>query len=322
MKKIFLICLIMILLTVFTSCNQNVDEIAYSLATAAPGGTYYAMGGGLANLITEKVDNVTMTTQTTAGSAENIRLVQSGEADFAFANGSELFWAWNGEEYFENSKCDKIRIITFGWTNAFHFAVLEESGISSPYDFVKKKVGVGPRGSAAEIFAKIYLEHINIYDKMTPVYLPPADQTASLKDGNLDVFGLFSGIPMSALIDISSVRNIEILDLVQIGEETGFSNKYPFYVNFKIPSNTYKGQNDDIYTYANLTYLIVNEDVPEDVVYNIMKSVFSEEGIEYMKSVHKRASELNINSIQKLVNDIDVPLHAGAIKFLEENNIE
>lgn len=317
MKRILIIFLIIITLFIPVSCSQKSNEHNYSLATAAPGGTYYVMGGGLANLISENVDGVNIAAQTTAGSAENIRLVQSGEADFALANGSELFWAWNGEGFFENMKCDKIRIVTFGWTNAFHFAALEESGINSPLDFADKKVGVGPRGSAAEIFAKIYLEHINIYNNITPVFLPPADQASSLKDGNLDVFGLFSGIPMASLIDISSVKNIKILDLVQIGEKTGFSEKYPFYINFEIPASTYKGQNEDVYTYANLTYLIASEDVPEEIIYNILETIYSEKGINYMHTVHNRARELDINSIQKLVTELDVPLHPGCIKFLK-----
>lgn len=322
MRKYLLMSLLLFILIISVSCTDNNDGHMYSLATGAPGGTYYAMGSGFANLITEKIDGVSMITQTTAGSAENIRLVQSGQADFALANGSELYWAWNGEGFFENMKCDDIRIVTFGWTNAFHFAVLDESSINSPLDFEGKKVGVGPRGSAAEIFAKIYLDHIYNYDKITPVFLPPSDQIAALKDGNLDVFGLFSGIPMASLIDISSVKDIKILDLAQIGDDNGFSDKYPFYLNFKIPAGTYKNQSQDVYTYANLTYLIVREDVSDEIIYDMLKTLFSEEGIKYMNSVHSRAKELNIHSIQKLVKELDVPLHQGCIDFLKEKGID
>src|SRR6056297_2251481 len=144
---------------IYSNTMENSD---YSLAAASPGGTYFAMSGGLSSLFNEGIEGSNLSVQTTAGSAENIRLLQSKEVDFALANGSEIYWAYNSEGFFEGQSYDDIRVVTFGWTNVYHGVALEE--IKSIEDLKGSNIGVGPRGSAAEIFHKVYYQEAGIWD--------------------------------------------------------------------------------------------------------------------------------------------------------------
>jgi len=296
--------------------SNTIEDNNYSLAAASPGGTYFAMSGGLASVFNDSIEGGNLSVQTTAGSAENIRLLQSKEVDFALANGSEIYWAYNGEGFFEGQRYEDIRIITFGWTNVYHGVGLEK--VESLEDLKGKKIGVGPRGSAAEIFHQIYYKEAGIWDDIDPVYLPPSDQVSTIKDGNLDTFGYFSGLPLSVIVDLASIRDIKFINAVKFGEDFNFSQKYPFYVEEIIPAGTYKGQDQDVKTYANLTYILAHKDVPEDLVYSFLKGLYSEEGLEYMKGVHNRAKEFDIRTIDKMVEELGAPLHQGAVKLMDE----
>ena len=319
-KRILCIVLTLICVTGLVFAGGS-KEMKYSFSTAGTGGTYYPMGGGIANLLTESMEGVSVTAQTSGGSAENLRLIQGGEVDMAWANGSEIFWAWNGEEFFEGDPCDKVRVVSFAWTNTYHFAALRKSGITKPEDFVGKKVGIGPQGSGAAIFGETYLRNAGLFDKCNIMYLPPDDQSTSLKDRNIDVFGYFSGIPMAALIDVSSVEDIYIIDLKTLGDKTGFTDKYPFYSESLIKAGTYTGQERDVISYSNLTYWVASEDVPAEVIYEMLKALYADEGLKYMLSVHKRSSELSIDMITNGAEGLGVPLHEGTIKFLEEQGL-
>ncbi len=319
-KKPVLIFILTVLIIGFIVLftNSNIEESSeYSLAAASPGGTYFAMSGGLSTIFNDNIEGGNLSVQTTAGSAENIRLLQSEEVDFALANGSEIFWAYNSEGFFEGQNYSDIRIITFGWTNVYHGLALDK--VENLEDLKGSKVGVGPRGSAAEIFHQIYYQEAGIWDDIDPVYLPPSDQVSSMKDGNLDTFGYFSGLPLSVIVDLASVRDIEFISIADFGKDFNFSQKYPFYVEAIIPAGTYKGQKEDIRTYANLTYILAHKDVSQDVVYDFLKGLYSEEGLEYMIGVHNRAKEFNLETIDKMVDKLGVPLHEGAVKFMDEN---
>lgn len=317
LKKINYLILVFMIIIASTACSsENVKN--YTFAAASPGGTYYAMSGGFSTIFGEIMDGCSLNVQTTAGSAENIRLVNRGETDMGLANGSELYWAWNGESVFDGQNIKDIRIVGFGWTNVYHCVVLEDSGINYFEDFKGKNLGVGPQGSAAAIFNELLLGEAGVWNELSPVYLPPGDQVSAMKDGNLDVFGYFSGLPLSLILDLSSVKDVNLLDIGKMGDDFGFSDKYPFYGKSIIPGGTYEGQDEDVVSYSNLTYIIANKDVSEETVYEFLKALYSEEGLEHMHSVHTRASELSVDSIDKMVDILGIPMHDGSVKFLLE----
>jgi hypothetical protein len=276
------------------------------------------MSGGLSSIFNENIEGGNLSVQTTAGSAENIRLLQSKEVDFALANGSEIYWGYNGEGFFEGQDSKDIRIVTFGWTNVYHGLSIGSEPVNKIDDYVSRSIGVGPRGSAAEIFHQMFFQEAGIWDEINPIYLPPEDQVSSIKDGNLDTFGYFSGLPLSSVVDLTSVKEMNFINIYNIGESFNFDEKYPFYVEAVIPAGTYKGQEEDVRTYANLTYILAHRDVSDDVVYNFLKALYSDEGLNYMKEVHSRAQEFNIKTMDKMVDKLGVPLHEGALRFMEE----
>lgn len=304
-----------------TSGESMADKTSFSFATAGTGGTYYPMGGGIASIVQDATD-YDIAVETSGGSAENLRLIQAGETDFAWANASEIYWAWNGEEFFQGQEIRDFRVVCFAWDAIYHWAVHAGSGINSFADLQGKKLGVGPQGSGAAVFAESYLRTIGMWDKVQPMFLPPDDQATSFKDRKIDVFGYFSRVPMASLMDIAAVTPIDLLDPTIEGEKVGFSEKYPFYTKTVIPAGSYNGQTQDAAMYGNPVYMVAHKDIPDQVIYDILTVVYSEQGQKRLLQTNQAAEDMTLENALKGFEEMGVPVHPGAVKFFEEKGME
>ena len=68
------------------------DQLA--IGTASPGGTYYVYGEGLARVLTRALD-LPVVRVATEGPAENIELLEKGEARLGFVTTGIVLQAWN-----------------------------------------------------------------------------------------------------------------------------------------------------------------------------------------------------------------------------------
>lgn len=77
--------------------NAAAEERSYILATASTGGTYYPVGVALATLSKVKLapkHHFSLSAISSAGSGENVKLLNENEAQFAILQG--LYGAWLG----------------------------------------------------------------------------------------------------------------------------------------------------------------------------------------------------------------------------------
>jgi len=289
-------------------------------STAGTGGTYYPMGGAISSLITKKCDNINVSAETSGGSAENVRLIEQGISDMAWANASELYWGWNGIKYFKDKKYRNMRIVARCWSNSYHWLALKRSRIESAEQFEGQKLTIGPQGSGAALHGESLLRTLGLWDKVKIVWMPPSAAANALKDKQTKVFGYFSGIPMAAVLDIQALNKITLIDVTGPAIAKGFSKEYPFYKKAIIPAGTYKGQDKDIGIFEQSTYWIVRKDLPDDLVYRMVKKVFSKEGMDYMANAHKRGTEFSVNGALDGVDAL-IPVHPGAEKFWKEQGL-
>ena len=63
------------------------EKLRLIIGTGGTGGVFFPYGGGLARILTEKMPNTEATAQETGGSVDNMKLLQSGEAQIRFYNG-------------------------------------------------------------------------------------------------------------------------------------------------------------------------------------------------------------------------------------------
>ncbi|MFH1122412.1 MAG: TAXI family TRAP transporter solute-binding subunit [Pseudomonadota bacterium] len=284
------------------------------IGTAPSGGTYYAIGAGVAQIL-NKWAGLNATAQATGGGTQNCRLIEAGEINAATVAAQQLTLASKGDKPF-GGKID-LRIGFYMYEDPFEVVVLDESPIRSIYDLKGKKVGVGAMGSGVEGKTKaIFASYGLSYEDFTPRFVGMAQAIEALKDGMVDAAVVMGALPTAAIVEISLLKKVRILP-IEDEMRKKILKELPFLVPFVIPANTYKNQPAELNILAENSFIVFSPKMTDDVAYRFVKAVF--EHLDYLKTVHKSAERY---SLQKACAfDLGVPYHPGAIKYFKETGV-
>jgi TRAP transporter TAXI family solute receptor len=324
MKKalvIFLACLMVVSLLAGCGGSQKSDTKAPAakptqmiLATGGTAGTYYPLGGAMAQIFNKNA-NVNVTAQATGASIENLRLVNKKDAELAMVQSDMMDYAFNGKEAFKE-KLTNISGIAILYPEVIQVVVRSDSGIKTIADLKDKKVGVGAPGSGTEANFRQLLDAYDMDIKSVKAqFLSFSESSDQFKDKHIDAFIVTAGIPNSAIMDIATQHSISIINIPD-DVLAKLTKKYTFLAPVTIPTNTYKGQAQPVKTVAVMASLIVNSQVSETDVYNITKALFDKQPD--LASAHAKGKEL---SLQTATKGMSIPLHPGAAKYYKEKGI-
>lgn len=284
-----------------------------TIATGGTGGVYYPYGGTLAEIINKKVPNVNATAEVTGASVENVRLIGKMDATFGLAMNDTVYQAYAGEGKFTGKKIDSLRTVIQMYPNLYHVVTLKKYPINKLTDIKGKKVSVGAPGSGTEYKTNLVLPVIGIKYSDFKVYrLSFAENATQMKDGIIDV-GIWSvAPPTSSIIDLSTTHDIRFIPFSK--EEVAKVEKaYPYYSEWTIPKNTYKGQTEDVLTIAVWNSVVCNKDLPDDLVYKVTKAIF--ENKKMLVDTHKIAE---FTTAKASATKSPIPIHPGALKYYKE----
>lgn len=327
MKKILVILLSVCLVLVLTSgCSSSTaetksqpsstpaQELNLTIATASMTGTYYPFGAGISTIINDYIDGAKCSVEASAGTVENLNLLQKGTADLAIGAANIISDAVNGRGAYEGKKITGVSAITAMYPEIIQVIAPKNSKFESVYDFKDKHVSVGGIGSGTEAMSReILAVHDMSYDDIKEDYLTIAEAATGIKDGTLDAIIWWSGIPTSGVLDLATQKPIKIIEIKDKPLDN-LLNKLPFCMPITIPANTYPGQDVAVNSVAIPSLLIVKDDMSEDFVYQLTKNLYEHKDI--MVSSHKQAE--NISHEFALSGLKDIPLHPGAIKYYKE----
>lgn len=317
MKRLTIIIIALILLVTLSACSSSTSEQPQQLiiATGGTSGTYYPLGGGIAQIITDNTSS-SATAQVTGASVENMRLLGDKDVDLAFTQTDIAQYAINGEEMFSEGKVDNIRGISTLYHETIQIIVPADSDINSVADLAGKRVSVGAPGSGVEANAKQVLEVYGLtFDDMQAEHLSFGDSTEKIQDGNLDAAFVTAGAPTSAVTQLSATKGVKIIPL-EDDKIQALIQKYPFYVEQVIPADTYSGVGE-IKTVAVKAMLVVREDLSEELVYEITKSLY--ENTASLIPINAKAKSITLDSA---LDGMSMELHPGALKYFKEMGLK
>ncbi|MFP4662310.1 MAG: TAXI family TRAP transporter solute-binding subunit [Halanaerobiales bacterium] len=307
-----LIFLMMVLTLVLVSSSAFATEFI-SIATGGTGGTYYPLGGGMAEIFNNNLDNVNATAEVTGASVENSRLVQYGEVELAFVQNDVIYYGYTGTELFADEKLADVRGIATLYPEVIQIVTTEETGIDSIADFVGKRIAVGAPGSGTEANARQIITAYGLsYDDITVDYLSFAEAVDQLKDGHIDATFLTGGTPTAAVIDLAATHDVKILTVDGEGADKLLAD-YPFYTKHTIPANTYSGLDVDVDTVSVKAMLVTNSSLSEELVFNLTKALF--ENLDTLAEIHVKGSVIGLETAQ---DGMPIDLHPGAAKYYNE----
>jgi len=311
LKKLFILMAIAIL-TLCLGLTVEAKQVELNIGTAGMGGAYYPMGQGLANLVTDYVEDVSMVPVVTGGSVANPRLASEGEIDFGLTNANVAYFAYLGEGKYDK-KLNISAVIPLH-PSLLHIITLANSPINSFTDIKGKKVGVGTAGGGTIAFIKNLLKEYEMtIDEITPSFLSYADEFTQLGDKNLDICFMLAGYPASAATQIAATHKIKFIDL----EDEHFVNlmkEYPYYTKIVVPKDVYKLEKD-AQAIGVPNVLIVNNDLDEELVYQITKAIV--ENLDELRETNATAKQIDLSKAK----GIPIPFHPGAEKYLKEVGI-
>lgn len=294
----------------------------YKFAGGPSGGTFQYFASGISQWSNDKqvLGMNKVNVSATAGSTQNIRLVNAGKADFGIGYAGDTYLGSVGNlAPDDTTKYENVQVVGYLYGAPAQLVVRADSGITSAVQLEGKRVGVGAGGSGAAANAERFFKGIGIWDKMEPQFLGYDNAAAAFANKQLDAFWIFAGYPTASIIQTAQQDDIRLLNVWDDAVKFGVIEKYPFYSDLVVPANVYKGQTEPVKSFQDSALWLVSKDVPEDVVYNLVKSVYSQEGLAYLVSIKKTAKEMSIAGGLKGTGKLNI--HPGAAKFWKEMGV-
>ena len=282
------------------------------------GGTFQYFSNGMATRLSRDLPNVEVSNMASAGSVENLRRVNSEDADFGIAYSGDTYLARNGMLPKDSRRYQDVLALAFLYGAPAHLVVLDGSGIRQVSDLAGKRVAVGGAGSGAAASAQRYFTALGLWDRMNVEFLGYSKAASALGDKLIDAMWVFAGYPNASVIEAAASNKIRILDTYEAGEKAGVFKEYPFYAPLTIPAGTYSGVDYDVKSFQDSALWMAGKHVSADLVYDALKDIFSPEGLAYLVKVKSTAKSM---SVAGALTGIVTPLHPGAIRFWEEQGL-
>ena len=254
--------------------------------------------------------------ESTGGSVYNLNAIRQGELDLAVAQSDWQYHAYNGTSQFKDDGPNKdLRAVFSLHPEPFTVVASKESGIKTFEDLEGKRVSVGNPGSGQRATAEVLMDEMGwTMDKFSlAAEIKAAEQSQALCDGNIDAFFYTVGHPSGAIKEATTSCDSVIVEVKNDATER-LIEENPYYREAVIPGGMYRGTDEDVTTFGVAATFVSSTDVPDEVVYQVVKAVF--ENFDSFKRLHPAFNNLKK---EEMVSDaLSAPLHPGAEKYYRE----
>lgn len=256
--------------------------------------------------------------QSSAGSVENLRKVNSGKAQMGVVYSGHVYLGRNGRMKNDTNKYEDVMAVAWLYGAPAQLVVRKGSGITSTKDLAGKKVGVGNAGSGAFANCELFFTHMGVWDKIERNAMGYNDAAQAFGNNQLDAFWLFTAFPSGAVIMAAQTNDIELVDLGKDAKESGFFDQYPYFSQLAVPAGTYRGVESDVPSFQDSALWVANSKVSEQTVYEMLSTMYTDEGLAHMKQQKKTFKNM---SLKTGTQGVVTPWHPGAVKFWKEKGM-
>ena len=316
-KKIFAlgaVCALSAALLAGCGGGGTVSEKKFlNIGTGGTAGTYYPIGGAIAEILNKEIPGMNASAQSTGASVANINMLRDGAIDLATVQNDITYYAVSGTEMFDGKKVEGLQGIASLYPETCQFVTLQSSGIKSLVELKGKRVAVGAAGSGAEANSRQILAAYGItYDDIDEQFLSFAEGASALKDGNVDVAVLTAGYPTASVQDIASQNPVRLLP-VDENIADALIAKYPFYTKTVIPAGTYAGFDEAVPSVSVMAMLVAGPSVDAALGHDITKAIFTH--LDRLQAAHTVGKQITKEGAK---SGMSLPMNPGAEKYFAE----
>ncbi|KUO72769.1 MAG: hypothetical protein APF77_02055 [Clostridia bacterium BRH_c25] len=302
-------------------------ESSVNIGTHAVGGAYYAMGTGVAKIVSEKTP-ISATVLPYAGPDAWMPEMRDGVINLGIMSGVDLTWAYNGEVVFEEATPEIRLVLNGNQVNHCTFTVIESSGIKSITELKGKKVGYeygGNKFTNLLVDAALASVGLTIDDCVKIPLTDLATAQRALQERRVDaIFTGSSTTPSSVQLDQAlGIRVLPFGDLKPSDLANGIPAEMQTIIDKFVPgaslsvcpiSGTVKEET------VLLNYpidLVASANLSEDAVYAIMGAIW--EKYPDLKAANAWGAGWIPDSFA--IDRQPAPYHEGSIKFFKEKGV-
>ena len=334
-KTVSLLVISVLLLSCLTACGNSggasdssaagsasIDSV--NIATQAVGTSYYAMGTGIAKIITDNTP-IRATILPYAGPDAWAPEFKSGDIALEVISAMDMYWAYTGTVNYTEPIEDTRLLLRGNLSNHCTMTVLESSGITSITQLAGKRVGYeygGNKLTVNLIDAALASVGMTIDDC---VAVPLADLSSAiraLQENRVDcIFTGSNTTPSAVQLDESNgIRVLPLGDLKPEDIADGVPENVQSVLDKYVPGATAMvcpaggTVKEDTVLTAYPIQMGVSAKLSEDDVYTIMKAIY--ENYESLADVHAWGAQWVPENY--VIKNFKVPYHDGAIKLYKE----
>ena len=317
MKKLRMLAFAAAGATALAGSANAAEERFITIGTGGQTGVYYVVGQSICKLVNrgQKDHGLKCTAPSTGGSIANINAIKAGDQDMGVAQSDWQYHAYNGTSKFEGDKFDKLRAVFSVHPEPFTVIARDDAEIKSFDDLKGKRVNVGNPGSGQRGTMEVLLEAkgMSMDDFSLASELKSAEQAAALGDNKVDAIVFTVGHPNGSIKEATTTVDANLVDVTgDVVDELIADN--PFYAKATIPGGMYKGSDEDTETFGVKATFVSSADVPDDVIYEVVKAVF--DNFDRFKKLHPAFE--NLKEEEMISGGLSAPLHPGAEKYYKE----
>ncbi|GIT91499.1 hypothetical protein JANAI62_19560 [Jannaschia pagri] len=305
---------------------------SFRIATAGTFGTYFPIGGLIANAISAPpgsrpcedggacgVPGLTATAITTNGSVANVELVAEGQLESAFVQSDVATWAHSGTGIWApRPPVEGLRAIANLYPESMHVVASADSGITSLGDLVGKRVSLDEPGSGTLVEAEIILRAVGITQAdVSAQFLKIEDAAAAMRAGTLDAFFFSGGYPAKAITELAEDMEITLVPFDEDATEV-ILVEHEFLAYDVIPAGAYPGLTDDIWTIGVNAQWVTLANQSEDLIYEITRALWNSTTRRLLDGGHEKGALI---TTETALDGVGIPLHPGAERFYGEIGI-
>ena len=289
-----------------------------TIGTGGQTGVYFVVGQSICKLVNRgsKDHGLKCTAPSTGGSIANINAIKAGDQDMGVAQSDWQYHAYNGTSKFEESgKFEKLRAVFSVHGEPFTVIARADADIADFDDLKGKRVNIGNPGSGQRGTMEVLLDAkgMSTDDFSFASELKSSEQAAALGDNKVDAIVFTVGHPNGSIKEATTTVDANMVSVTGAEVEKLIADN-PFYAKATIPGGMYKGSDEDTTTFGVKATFVSSTDVPDDVIYEVVKAVF--ENFKRFKKLHPAFADLKEEDM--ISGGLSAPLHDGAVKYYKE----
>ena len=297
---------------------QAFAEQFVSIGTGGVTGVYYPTGGAICRLVNKdrKSHGIRCSAESTGGSVYNINTVRAGELEFGVAQSDWQYHAHRGTSKFaDKGRFEGLRAVFSVHPEPFTLIARKGAGVASFEDLKGKKVNVGNPGSGQRATMEVVMEAFGMKmgDFSLAAELKGSEMAQAVCDGKIDAMIYTVGHPAAAVTEAATSCDVELVSVTGAPIDRLVADN-SFYRVATVPGGMYAGSPNDTSTFGVGATVITSANVPEKVVYTVVKAVF--DNFADFKKLHPAFR--NLKEEEMISDGLSAPIHPGAAKYYKE----